>query len=113
MKEIKAFIRPKKADAVFHALKAKGHCCMTFTECEGTGKYTNSGHDFPSLKFPFMHSEVIKLEIVALKKDVSEIVQLIQENGKTGYPGDGLIYVLDVEEAYKVKNEQKGKEALH
>jgi nitrogen regulatory protein P-II 1 len=38
MKLIKAFIRHRKTEEVFNALVAAGFCCMTFVECEGTGR---------------------------------------------------------------------------
>ncbi len=112
MKEIKAFVRTTKAAEIYNALKAGGHCCMTLTECEGTGKYSDPEDRFPSLKFPFMHSKVVKIEIVCHDADVESIVKIIQKYGRTGHPGDGLIYIMNVENAYKVKNEKSGMEAF-
>jgi nitrogen regulatory protein PII len=112
MKEIKAFIRPIKADEVYKALYAGGFCCMTLTECEGTGLYTDPDKDFPSLKFPFMHSKRVKIEIVCMEEEVPPIVEIIREHGKTGRPGDGIICVSGVEEVYRVKNNTKGMEAF-
>ncbi|MFQ5447104.1 MAG: P-II family nitrogen regulator [Saprospiraceae bacterium] len=112
MKEIKAFVRTTKAREVHKALKANGYCCMTLTECEGTGKYTDPEENFPSFKFPFMHSKVVKIEIVCRDAEVESIVKIIQESSKTGHPGDGIIYTVGVAQAYKVKNEQTGVEAI-
>jgi nitrogen regulatory protein P-II 1 len=111
MKEIKAFVRSNKVSDINKALKTHGYCCMTLTECEGTGKLTDPEGDFPSFKFPFMHSKVVKIEIVCPDADVEPIVKIIQKNGRTGHPGDGLIYIMEVVQAYKVKNEQMGVEA--
>jgi nitrogen regulatory protein P-II 1 len=113
MKEIKAFIRTIKAREVFVALKANGYCCMTFTECEGTGRFTDPKEDFPSLKFPFMHSKVVKIEIVCSDEHVEEIVEIIREHGQTGRSGDGIIYVMEVEEVYKVRNNVTGAKVFH
>ncbi len=41
MKLIKAYIRYRKAEEVYTALKSEGFCCMTFVECEGTGQYSD------------------------------------------------------------------------
>lgn len=112
MKEIKAFIRPRKALEVTKALRAAGFCCMTLTECEGTGKYTDPQESFPSFTFPFMHSKMVKVEIVCPKKDVAQIVNIIQQHGRTGHTGDGIIYVLDVEQVFRVKNQESGMQAL-
>ncbi len=111
MKEIKAFVRHFKSAGVHKALKAAGYCCMTFSECEGTGQYTDPSEDFPSFRFPFMHSKVVKIEIVCQDADVEPIIRIIQEHGRTGRRGDGIIYTSDVVEVYKVRNQQTGAEA--
>ena len=63
MKEIKAFIRPLTVAEVVKELKENGFCCITVTMAEGTGNYTDSNTSFPSLRHPFSHSEIVKLEI--------------------------------------------------
>ncbi len=112
MKEIKAFIRPIKASEVYKTLHTSGFCCMTLTECEGTGMYTDPDKDFPSLKFPFMHSKRVKIEIISAEKDVEPIDEIIREHGMTGRPRDGIVYVMEVGEVYRVKNDTKGLEAF-
>ena len=112
MKEIKAFIRPFKAKEVCKALRTNGFCCMTLTECEGTGVYTDPSEDFPTFQFPFMHSKVVKIEIVCQDADMEPIIKIIQKNGKTGRSGDGIIYTMEVHQVYRVKNEQTGAEAV-
>ncbi|MEZ4848206.1 MAG: P-II family nitrogen regulator [Bacteroidia bacterium] len=112
MKEIKAFIRPLMANSVCKALKVNGYCCMTLTSCEGMGNYTDPADDHPSLKFPMMHSKVVKIEMVYPDKDVDAIINIIQKYGKTGHPGDGIIYLSDIQQVFRVKNGQSGKEAF-
>ncbi|MEX2565040.1 MAG: P-II family nitrogen regulator, partial [Cyclobacteriaceae bacterium] len=94
-------------------LKKEGFCCYTITTAEGTGNYTDPGTDFPSLKHPFSHSEVAKLEIVARDENVQSIVKTIHEHGKTGRRGDGLIYITPVLEAYRVRDFRTGKEIIN
>ena len=98
MKEIKAFIRPSKLDDIVSALKKKGHCCMTITNCEGTGKYTAPNKDFPSLKIPFLHSKVAKIEMIYTNEHMDEIVETMQKYGKIGEKGDGLISLSEINE---------------
>ena len=112
MKEIKAFIRPSKAKTVYKALRAAGFCCMTLTESEGTGLYTDPREDFPTFKFPFMHSKVVRIEIVCPDTDMEAIVHIIQHKGRTGHPGDGIIYTQEVRQVYRVKNDQTGVDAV-
>ncbi|MCB0534197.1 MAG: P-II family nitrogen regulator [Saprospiraceae bacterium] len=112
MKEIKAFVRPIKANDVYKALHAHGFCCMTLTDCEGTGMYTDPDKDFPSLKFPFMHSKRVKIEIVCIDEEVEPIIEIIREHGKTGHSGDGIVYVSGVDEVYRIRNNTKGADVI-
>ncbi len=112
MKEIKAFIRIVRAIEACNHLRAKGFSSMTLSECEGTGVYNDPIVDFPTFNFPFMHSKVAKIEIVCLDEDVEPIVEIIQKHGRTGFSGDGIIYVVDVVQAYRVKDSTTGEDAL-
>ncbi len=103
MKEIKAFIRPKKVENVVTALKEKGYSSVSLTACEGTGGYSNP-EEFPSLRFKITDSEIVKLEIVCKGENVDEILQIIHENGKTPERGDGIIYISEAEHIVKVKD---------
>jgi len=113
MKLIKAYIRYRKAEEVYDALKEAGFCCMTFVECEGTGQYSDRETDHISDKYPFANAyKVIKLEIVALDEHISELIEIIKKNGRTGYRGDGIIIVSPVDEVYKVRSDEVGTLAL-
>ena len=110
MKLIKAYIRHRKTEDVFHALTKAGYCCMTFVECEGTGQYSDLEKEHISTKYPFASAyRVIKLEmLVAGGKDVEPVVEIIRKNGRTGYRGDGMIIVSPVDEVYKIRTDEKG-----
>ena len=113
MKLIKAYIRYRKAEEVHNALKTAGFCCMTFVECDGTGEYSDKEADHISDKYPATGAyRVIKLEIVAEEDHVQQIIDIIKRNARTGYSGDGLIFVSPVEEVYKVRNDEKGQLAM-
>ena len=112
MKEVKAFVRPSMAAEVYNSLKQNGYCCMSFSECEGTGKYTDPAENFPTLKFPFLHSPMVKMEIVCRNEDAAKVVEIIRRSGSTGRSGDGIIYICNVEEVFKVRNMEKGVNAL-
>ena len=113
MKEVKAYVRPRVMEAVYNALRTAGYLCMTLTRSEGTGKYTvpHKKVDQPP-RHPFMHVEVVKMEIICTPDEVGEIVRIIQENGKTGYSGDGIIMVSDIEKIYSVKDGRSGERVL-
>jgi len=103
MKEIKAFVRPNKVDNIVRHLKDAGFENMSISSAEGTGKLQDEDA-FVSQKFSITDSEVAKLELVVKDEDVDKVVQIISEQGKTLNPGDGLIYVSDVNQIYRVKD---------
>lgn len=113
MKLIKAYIRHRKIKDVYNSLEEKGYCCMTFTECEGTGLYTDSEKEHISDKYEFAEAyRVIKLEILIADDQVENIAELIRKNGRTGYHGDGMILVSPVDEVYKIRTDEKGIEVI-
>jgi nitrogen regulatory protein P-II 1 len=113
MKEIKAFVRPDEFDEIYSNLKSKGFCCMTVTECEGTGNYRDPDKlEYPDRKIPYMHSKVFKIEIISSDEDEKEIVDTIVSSGKTGHQGDGIIYVIDVGRAVSVRTGEEGEGIL-
>jgi nitrogen regulatory protein P-II 1 len=109
MKEVKAFIRHVQINKVIKSLRDNDFKSMTLTDVEGTGRFTRRD-DKPSVKFPVTHTKMAKLEIICKKEDVEMIVRLIHEHGGTGEKGDGIIYVSDVEQIFKVRT---GEESQH
>lgn len=102
MKEIKAFIKPIKLENVVEALKENGFESVTLSECEGTRTYKRED-SLPSLKFHFADSKMIKLELVCQNEEAEQACQLICKNAATPYPADGIIYVSDINDAYRIK----------
>ena len=102
MKEIKAFVRPNKVNEIVHHLIDNDFENITLSSAEVTGKLQDE-NTFVSQKFSVTDSEIAKLEIVAEDEDVDTICAIICEYGCTLNPGDGLIYVSDVEKVYRVK----------
>jgi nitrogen regulatory protein P-II 1 len=109
MKEVKAFVRHERANDVIKGLRDNNFMSITVTEAEGTGRFTRPD-DKPSLRFPVTHSKMAKLELVCKKDDVGRVVNLISTHGGTGRKGDGIIYVSEVEQIFKVKT---GEESAH
>ena len=103
MKEIKAFIRPNKVTAIVNHLKDAGFENITLSLAEGTGKFQDE-NAFVSQKFSITDSQVAKLELVINKNDVDKVVHIISEHGKTLNPGDGIIYISDVNCVCRVKD---------
>lgn len=102
MKEIKAFVKPFKVNDIFHHLLEAGFANLTVSLAEGTGHFQSEDTSV-STHFSITNSQVAKIEIVCNKIDMDKIVSIISEQGRTGNPGDGIIYVSDVGKAYRVK----------
>lgn len=101
MKEIKAFVKPFKVNDILEHLMAAGYPNITVSIAEGTGNF-KSDESSLSTHFSITDSKVAKIEIVCNNLDVEKIVSIISSKGRTGNPGDGIIYVSEVEKVYKV-----------
>ncbi len=109
MKLIKAYIRHRKFAEVNNALRNNGFCSMTIVDCEGTGMYSDHEQEHLSEKYSFIDAyRVIKLEILVADEHVQKIIDIIRQNGRTGYKGDGMIIVSPVDEVYKVRTDEEG-----
>lgn len=104
MKLIKAYIRTNMFEPVHRALFEEGYKSMTVMEAEGMGSYSDPEQQHGSLKFPALHSKVVKLEMISEGGHVDDIIRIIHENGSTGHPGDGLVVVLPVERTVRVRD---------
>ena len=109
MKLIKAYIRERKTEEVYRALKKAGYRSMTFVSCEGTGQYSDHEKEHISSKYPYADAyRVIKLEILSADEHIDKIVSIIKQNGRTGYNGDGMVIISPVDEVYKVRTDDTG-----
>ncbi len=102
MKEIKAFLRPNKVNEILTHLKKEGFENITISVAEGTGNLQNEDASV-SLEFAVTDSKIAKLEMVVKDSDVEVVVRVISEYGRTIYPGDGIIYVSEVRDVFRVK----------
>ncbi len=104
MKEVKAFIRPGKVDKIVPALKEAGFKNISLTPGEGVGSQMDSTDAAPSLSFYITDSHIVKLELVCKDELAEKAIHIISEFGSTNRPGDGIIYVSNVEKVCRVKN---------
>ena len=105
MKEIKAFIKPKRVQVVVKSLRDAGFESVTLSKGEGTGAYKDPDAS-PSLNFHFTDSPIIKLELVCQNEVVERAIELICSKAQTLEHGDGIIYVTEIENAYRIKTQK-------
>jgi nitrogen regulatory protein P-II 1 len=102
MKEIKAIVKPFKANEILNHLLIAGYPNLTITLAEGTGNF-QSDETSLSTYFSITNSKVAKIVIVCDDSEVDKIVGIISSIAHTGNPGDGIIYVTSVEKTYSIR----------
>ena len=113
MKEVKAIIQLFKLSAITRALQEiQGFPGMTVSDCRGFGK--EKGKEGPHRVVEDLIDYIPKVKIEIMLKDdlVDKVVETITRIGHTGNPGDGKIFVYDIEKAVRIKTFQTGEEAL-
>jgi nitrogen regulatory protein P-II 1 len=112
MKKIEAIIQPHKLDDVRAALKAIGIDGMTITEVRGHGRQKGHKEVYRGMEYQVDLLPKIKLELVIPSDRVEQVVNTLLESARTGKIGDGKIFVFDVAEAIRIRNEDRGEAAL-
>ena len=112
MKKIEAIIKPFKLDEVKDALTEIGIVGLSVTEIRGFGRQKGHEELFRGREYVIDLLPKLKLEIVVDDDQCEAVVQAILQAAKTGNIGDGKIFVLPLEEAYRIRTGESGTEAL-
>ena len=113
MKEIKAFIKPFKLDAVMLGLSAvDGLTGMSINRVEGYGRTRGSDGPIALTGEEVRFVQYVKLEIVCAEQLADEVVQIILREAHTGLRGDGKIYVSEVTDAIRISTGEHGPDAV-
>ena len=107
MKQIKAYIRPALADHVIDQIESASANSPGMAQSE----VRIYGH--PADSDPLERSHLTKLEIVVRDEDVDGIIDVILGHAQTGRSGDGAIYISPVSDAIRVRNGERGQDAVH
>ena len=112
MKKIEAIIKPFKLDDVKEALGDVGIEGMTVSEVKGFGRQKGHTEIYRGSEYAVDFLPKVKLEIVVPEATASKAVEAIMQAAKTGKIGDGKIFVLTVDEAFRIRTDEKGEEAV-
>jgi len=112
MKKIEAVIQPYKLEDVKNALKAIGVDGMTVIEVRGHGRQKGHKEVYRGQEYQVDLLPKVKLELIVASARVDEVVQTISSAARTGKIGDGKIFVYTVEEAIRIRNDERGEAAL-
>ncbi|HTH49215.1 MAG TPA: P-II family nitrogen regulator [Candidatus Limnocylindria bacterium] len=112
MKKIEAIIKPFKLEEVKDALHDVGVEGMTVSEVKGFGRQKGHTEIYRGSEYTVDFLPKIKLELILADTKVPEAVAAIIKAAKTGKIGDGKIFVSVVEEAIRIRTEEKGEQAV-
>jgi nitrogen regulatory protein PII len=112
MKKVEAVIKPEKLDRALDALSDIGYPGVTLTEVRGHGKQKGVTHTWRGNEYTVKFISKIKIEVVILDEDLPRTIDAIVRNARTGNIGDGKVFVLDVEEAVRVRTGESGMKAI-
>jgi nitrogen regulatory protein P-II 1 len=112
MMKIEAIIQPSRFESVKDALLEIGVEGMTVIEVRGHGRQKGHTEVYRGREYTVDLLPKVKLEIVLPDQLVNKAVDAIQKSAKTGKIGDGKIFLSRVEEAIRIRNEERGESAL-
>jgi nitrogen regulatory protein P-II 1 len=112
MKKVEAIVKPFKLDEVKDGLSSLGIQGMTVSEVKGFGRQKGHSEIYRGAEYSVDFVPKIKVEIVVKANLVEKVVDAILTHAQTGQIGDGKIFVIPVEAAYRIRTGEQGKEAI-
>ncbi len=112
MKKIEAIIQPHKLEDVREALKAIGVDGMTISEVRGHGRQKGHKEIYRGMEYEVDLLPKIKVETVVPDARSEQVAQTLANAARTGKIGDGKVFVYDVAEAIRIRNDDRGEGAL-
>jgi nitrogen regulatory protein P-II 1 len=112
MKKVVAIVKPFKLEEVKDALGEVGITGMTVTEVRGFGRQRGHTEIYRGSEYTVDFLPKIKMEMVISDSQAEDAVEIITKAARTGKIGDGKIFVFKVEEAIRIRTEEKGELAI-
>ncbi|MDR1146757.1 MAG: P-II family nitrogen regulator [Verrucomicrobiales bacterium] len=112
VKKIEAIIKPFKLEEVKEALTEIGVEGLTVTEVKGFGRQKGHTEIYRGSEYTVDFLPKVKIEVVVPETLVEQSVAVIVKNAKTGKIGDGKIFVLPVDDAIRIRTEERGEKAV-
>ena len=112
MKKVEAIIQTSRLNPVKEALQEVGVDGMTVSEVRGHGRQKGHTEVYRGNEYTVDLLPKLKVEIILPDQLVDQAVQAILKTAKTGKIGDGKIFIYNVDEAIRIRNEERGDQAL-
>ena len=112
MKKIEAIIQPHKLDEVKDALIAAGVDGMTVSEVRGHGRQKGHTETYRGQEYKVDLLPKVKLEMVVAEARAAEVADVLATAARSGKVGDGKIFLTNVADAIRIRNDDRGESAL-
>jgi nitrogen regulatory protein P-II 1 len=112
MKKIEAIVKPFKMEDVKEALTEIGIAGMTVSEVKGFGRQKGHTEIYRGSEYTVDFLPKVKFEIVVGDDRVQKAVETIVEAARTGKIGDGKVFVIPIEQAIRIRTEERGEAAI-
>jgi nitrogen regulatory protein PII len=112
MKKIEAIIKPFKLEEVKDALSEVGIEGMTVSEVKGFGRQKGHTEIYRGSEYTVDFLPKIKLELVVADNQTESAINAIVRSAKTGKIGDGKVFVSGIEQAVRIRTDEKGESAI-
>ena len=107
MKKVQAIIRPQKMQDVKKALTDAGVSGMTVREVSGHGKQKGFVQQYRAAANLVTLLPKVEIEVVVNDDEVEHVIQAISDAARTGEPGDGKIFVVDVQTIVRIRTGER------
>ena len=112
MKMVVAYIRHEAFEPIRTELLNLGFPSLSISEVKGSGRQKGITERYRGAELTNYLRPKVKLECVVATNDVETVVETILRHSRTGSIGDGKVFVLPVEEAYRIRTGESGEETL-
>jgi len=112
VKKIEAIVKPFKLDEVKDALSGIGIKGLTVSEVQGFGRQKGHTEVYRGAEYTVDFVPKVKLEVLVEDNLAAQVVDTIMDAAKTGKIGDGKIFVIPVEDAIRIRTNERGNDAI-
>ena len=112
MKMVVAYIRHEAFEAIRQDLLDAGFPSLSITEVKGSGRQKGVTERYRGAELTNWLRPKVKIECVVATGDVETVVEAILKHARTGAVGDGKLFVLPVEQAFRIRTGESGEETL-
>jgi nitrogen regulatory protein P-II 1 len=112
MKKIEAYIRHEAFEPIRDELLQLGFPSLSITEVKGSGRQKGVTERYRGAELTNWLRPKVKIECVVATTDVDTVVEAILKHARSGSVGDGKLFVLPVEQAFRIRTGESGEETL-